>query len=210
MEKNEKFREQIADLAHLIGRERNLNMDDGVEKNRDSLVSRLRAGNRAAARELVDIYYGPIYQFLRRLGHSRQAGEDLTQECFLQVWFRIGQLKDGQMLNGWIYGIAANASKLYWRRNKSEKAVNISDIDLPDKHAGGSEDAAHYEQLVRLKSALGQLPRKLKQAVVLHYMQHLTIAEAAEAVSVREGTLKSRLNRALKFLKRQIGPETER
>jgi len=184
-------------------------MDDYVEENHNTLVGLLRSRNRAAARELVDIYYGRIYMFLRRLGHSRQASEDLTQECFLQAWFRIGQLKNGQMLNGWLYGIAANVSKSHWRKNKSEKAVDIGEIDVPDDHTLSSENAAHYEQLGRLKTALEQLSRKLKQAVVLHYMQHLTIAEAAEAMGVREGTLKSRLNRALKVLKKRIGPEME-
>ena len=209
MEKSEKFREQKADFAHLIGRERKLNMDDCAEENRDMLVGRLKAGNQAAARELVDIYYGQIYVFLRRLGHSRQVSEDLTQECFLRAWYRIGQLKNGQRLDSWLYGIAVNASKLHWRRNKSEKTVDISEINLPDNRMVSSEEAAHYERLIRLKIALGQLSRKLRQAVVLHYMQHLTIAEAAEAIGVREGTLKSRLNRALKVLKKQIGPETE-
>ena len=210
MEKSEKFREQKAGFVHLIGRERNLNKDNGVEENRDRLVGQLRAGNRAAARELVDIYYEQIYLFLRRLGHSRQAGEDLTQECFLQAWYRISQLKNGQMLNGWLYGIAANTSKQYWRKNKSEEAVDIGEIDVPDNGSMVSpEKAVHYEQLVRLKIALGRLSRKLKQAVVMHYMQQLTIEEAAEAMGVREGTLKSRLNRALKVLKKQIDPEME-
>ena len=69
----------------------------------------------------------------------------------------------------------------------------------------GRDIVEHYEQLGRLKNAVACLPlRKLRQTVVLHYMQHLTIAEAAEAAGVREGTFKSRLNRALETLRKQV------
>jgi RNA polymerase sigma-70 factor (ECF subfamily) len=64
------------------------------------------------------------------------------------------------------------------------------------------------ELLGQVKTAVMKLPIKLRQAVVLHYMQHLSIAESADAAGVREGTLKSRLNRALKVLEKQIASGT--
>ncbi|MHC4596847.1 MAG: RNA polymerase sigma factor, partial [Planctomycetota bacterium] len=62
----------------------------------------------------------------------------------------------------------------------------------------------HNEQLEQLKNAVTRLPIKLRQAVVLHYMQQLTITEAAEAAGIRKGTFKSRLNRALKALRKRV------
>jgi RNA polymerase sigma-70 factor (ECF subfamily) len=64
--------------------------------------------------------------------------------------------------------------------------------------------AEHTEQLCRLKDAVVKLPVKLRQAVVLHYLQQLTIAESAEVMGIREGTFKSRLNRALMLLKKTL------
>jgi RNA polymerase sigma factor (sigma-70 family) len=66
------------------------------------------------------------------------------------------------------------------------------------------EKISHYEELARLQEAVARLPWKLGKAIVLHYMQHLTIVEAAEAAGVREGTFKSRLNRALQILRKQV------
>ncbi|MFZ0033866.1 MAG: RNA polymerase sigma factor [Sedimentisphaerales bacterium] len=178
---------------------------DYSEQRQNSLAARLGAGNRAAAAELVDIYYEQIYVFFRRLGHSCQASEDLTQESFLQAWQHIGQLRSGKTLNSWIYRIAGNLSKLYWRRHKLTKTVDIEEIDVPDD--GGDpefDETGNSEQLGRLKNAVVMLSVKLRQAVVLHYMQHLTIIEAAEAANVRQGTFKSRLNRALKILRKQV------
>jgi RNA polymerase sigma factor (sigma-70 family) len=177
---------------------------DKSEQRRDSLAARLRAGNRAAAEELVDIYYEQIYVFFRRLGHSCQASEDLTQESFLAAWQHIGQLRSRKTLNGWMYRIAGNISKLYWRGHKESRAVSIEGIDVPDGGEAECDKTGHLEQLGRLKNAVAELPIKLRQAVVLHYMQYLAIAEAAEAAGVREGTFKSRLNRALKKLKSRI------
>ena len=139
---------------------------------------------------------------MRRLGHSHHGSEDLTQETFLSAWSHIGQLGSGGALNGWLYRIAGNVSRYHLRRRKGKKAVSIDDFDVP---AGKSEDRAeYYEQLVRLKKAVEQLPLRLRQVVVLHYMQELTICEAVEAGGVREGTFKSRLNRALKILRKQV------
>jgi RNA polymerase sigma-70 factor (ECF subfamily) len=204
VKKKAKTTEQKADSAHLINEWQNVGRKGNyVEKRRNSLASRLRAGNRAAAAELVDIYYEPIYLYMRRLGHSQQVSEDLTQESFLQAWQHIGQLRDGRALNGWLYHIAGNVSKLYWRRHKGKKTTNIEGFDVAD---GGESEGkiGDFEELEKLQNAVGKLSIKLREAVVLHYMQHLTISEAAEAAGVREGTFKSRLNRALKSLRKQI------
>ena len=169
----------------------------------ESLTARLQAGERTAAVELVDKYYERIYMYMRRLGHSNEVSEDLTQECFLQAWKHIGQLRSSKALNSWLYRIAGNTSRLYWRRHKAGSDVNIGDIDI---EASGEDDSSiveHTEQLVRLRDAVGRLPLKLKQSVILHYMQHLTIAEASEALGIRKGTFKSRLNRALKALRKE-------
>ncbi len=179
------------------------------EQRRDSLAAQLRTGNRAAAAELVDIYYRRIYLFMRRLGHSCQVSEDLTQQSFLQAWQHIGRLRDGKALNGWLYRIAGNVSNLYWRKHKAEKLVSTEGIDVPQSSETGSDKIADYEQLGQLKNAVVRLPGKLRQAVVLHYMQHLTIAQAAEAAGVRQGTFKSRLSRALKALRKQVNLKSQ-
>ena len=117
----------------------------------------------------------------------------------------MSQLRDAGMLKSWLYRIAGNVSKRYLRRHKGKEVVGIEGFDVPDDgETGSSEKPELDEQLGRLKDAVGQLPIKLREAIVLHYMQHLTIAEAAEAAGVRKGTLKSRLNRALKTLREEV------
>ncbi|TSA53023.1 MAG: RNA polymerase sigma factor [Planctomycetaceae bacterium] len=205
MEKKAKLAEQKADLAYLKNTQRNLDRDkEHHRQKRDSLASRLRAGDRAAAAELVDTYHEQIYLFMRRLGHDRQASEDLTQESFFNAWHHIGQLKDGKALNGWLYRIASNVSKLHWRKHKHKEVIGIEGLEMPQSDKGEPEKMEHNEQLEHLKDAVERLPIKLRETISLHYMQQLTIAEAAEAVGLNQGTFKSRLNRALKTLRKEI------
>ena len=174
------------------------------DQKRHSLVARLKAGDRAAAAELVDEYYRRIYLFMRRFGHDRQTAEDLTQESFFNAWHHIGQLRDGKALDSWLYRIAANVSRLYWRRHKHKEVVGIEIIDSAESAGDGYDRIGSYEQLEELATAVGRLPVKLRETIVLHYMQQLTIAKAAEALGVKEGTFKSRLNRALKALRKDV------
>jgi RNA polymerase sigma-70 factor (ECF subfamily) len=200
--KKVKLTEQQAGLAHLTGEQQNFDRrKEYSDQRQDSLAERLRAGDGTAAAELVDLYYERIYLFMRRLGHSRQVSEDLTQEIFFNAWHHIGQLRDGKALNSWLYRIAGNVSRLYWRRHKG----SIEGIDVVDSLSKTQLDkAGDYEQLERLNNAVTRLPIKLRQAVVLHYMQQLTITEAADAAGIRKGTFKSRLNRALRALRKQV------
>ena len=207
MAKKEKLTEQKPAFAHQLNGQRNANRREKyLDELRDSLAARLRAGERAAAGEFVDMYHEQIYLFMRRLGHDRQISEDLTQESFLQAWQHIGQLRNGTALTGWLYRIASNVSKLHWRKHKDKETASIEGIGIKVQEGNdtGCDIVEHKEQLDRLKNAVEQLPMKLKQVVVLHYLQHLTIAEAAEAAGIRQGTFKSRLNRALETLRKQF------
>lgn len=179
-------------------------MNEFSEQTKDSLAARLKAGDRAAAAELVDIYYVQIYLLMRRLGHSHSVSEDLTQESFFQAWQNISRLRSDRALNSWLYQIAANASRLYWRKHKGRKPISIDGIDVPDNGKAEFDKVGHLEQIEKLKIGIANLPMKFKEVVVLHYLQHLSIADAAEAIGVREGTFKSRLSRALKALRRQL------
>jgi RNA polymerase sigma-70 factor, ECF subfamily len=173
-----------------------------LEKAQDLLVARLRSGDHEAAKELVHSYYDQIYQFMRWLGYSRHESEDLTQESFLQAWYHIGQLKDGAALTGWLYRIASNVSKMHWRKEKAMAArmEGIADIAAEVER----DRLAGEEELEKLRKAVHRLPMKLRQTVVLHYLQRLSIPEAAAAAGVGQSAFKYRLSEGLKILRRQI------
>lgn len=210
MHKNIEAIEHKAGSAHLVGQKVvPLHGQRTAEEDRLSLVQRLRRGDQTAAETLVEQYHERIYVFMRSMGHDRQTSEDLTQETFMRIWCHIGQLRDGKALTGWMFRIAGNVSRLYWRRHKQPGPVNVEDLEPAEDKADSSQRAGDRELFAGLHHAVARLPWKLRQAIVLHYMDQLTIAEAAQAAQVREGTLKSRLNRALEALRKEIVRERE-
>ena len=199
--KNIEFTEHSGDFAHLNSEwTKSEQKDEHLETSLKSLSERLKAGDNSVAGEFVDLFYKQIFLFFRRLGHSTDVSEDLTQVCFIKAWQHIGQLRDDNALESWMYHIASNTSKLYWRRHKNN-TENIENFDIADDGITSHDRTEKIEQLIKLKKAVAALPFKLRQTIVLHYMQYLTIAQAAQAAGIRIGTFKSRLSRALKRLK---------
>ena len=121
--------------------------DGYLEKRQDSLAGRLRAGDHAAVAELVDMYYERIYLFMKRCGYSWQVSEDLTQESFLRAWQHIGRLRSDEALNSWLYHIAVNVSKLYWRRHKG---VDV----FGHFNSGTARPTAKYLRAIRGRAAI--------------------------------------------------------
>ena len=173
-----------------------------MDKQQDSLAVRLKAADRSAAAELVDMYYQQIYHYVRRMGFGYAASEDLTQDVFFQAWRHIAQLRNDQMLRPWLYRIATNAAKSRLRKKRSYTA--LEEAELIDENSQSWEKIENKELLFKVKKEIDNLPIKLKQVVLLHYMQHLTISEAAGAAGIKQGTFKSRLSRALKQLRKQL------
>ena len=208
MHKDAQATEQNEGVAHL-NNEQVIVVGDrsGLAESDAALAGRLSKGERTAAEDLVNRYYERIYLFMRAVGHNRQTSEDLTQETFLRAWCHIGQLRDGKALNGWLFRIASNASKLYYRRHKDRVSVDLDSIDPQATVGDGSLWAGDREQMSHLQEAVARLPWKLRQAIVLHYMEQLTISEAADAAGIRPGTLKSRLNRGLETLREEVTDE---
>lgn len=205
MQKNIQPTEHRTTLAHPSGQKVvPLHGERTADQDESSLAQRLRHGDRTAAEALVERYHERIYVFMRSVGHDRQTSEDLVQETFMQVWRHIGQLRQDRALTSWLFRIAANVSRLYWRRHRHAEPVCIDEVAPAQDEADGAQQAGERELFAGLHQAVGRLPWKLRQAVVLHYMDQLTIAEAAQVAQVREGTLKSRLNRALESLRKEI------
>jgi len=208
MQKNAQAAEQKKGLAHLIPKRTAAKPNPQLSQpDQVALAGRLRHGERAAAEELVQQYYERMYLFMRAMGHDCQMSEDLVQEVFMRAWYHIGQLRDGRALTGWLFRIAGNVSRLHWRRHKHEDRVHSDDVERVAGGTYGLARVGEQEQFGRLHEAVLRLPWKLRQAIVLHYMDQLTIAEAAEAAQVRQGTLKSRLSRALDALRKRMPDE---
>lgn len=133
--------------------------------------------------------------------------EDLTQETYTRAWTQIGALRDAASLRSWLLAIARNEF-LQKARVKRPKEVGLeaaASVAAPDPAADGVLVRAEGE--ARLHRAVDRLDGTLREAVVLHYFQDLSLREVSVVIGVPPGTIKSRLNRALQELRDWMNKE---
>ena len=183
----------------------------------DLLLCYRDQGDRGAFVELVHRYEKELYNYLRRYLGDAALAEDAFQMTFLQVHLKCDQFEKERRLRPWIYTIATNQAIDAQRRNKRHKAISIDraagaqDKDwslgevLTAAERGPEAAVESIERRDEVRSAVENLPEAHKQVVVLIYYQGLKYREAAEALGVPVGTVKSRLHAAIMRLNSVFG-----
>jgi RNA polymerase sigma-70 factor (ECF subfamily) len=169
-----------------------------------ALVEELRHGSRAALAELFDRYADTIYTYCFRRSASWPAAEDATSTVFLEAWRSRASMRvlDGSALP-WLYGIANNVCRNSARsRRRMAQALNRVPREgtAPD-HA--EQVAARLDSERRMRAVLDgvrRLPRHEQEVLALVVWSRLTYEQAAAALDVPVGTVRSRLSRARRRL----------
>jgi len=173
------------------------------------LVEYRQTGTQSVFGELVQRYERELFSYLRRYLGDAEMAEDAFQATFLQLHLKCDQFEEGRRLRPWLYMIATNKAIDLQRRNKRHKAISLNSTVSEDTDRGpmmdllpGSEANPHKE-LERIEGGewitrqLDDLPEHLRSVVNLVYYQGLKYREAAEALSIPVGTIKSRLHAAI-------------
>ena len=168
------------------------------------LCERAKAGDEAAAAELIDGHYERIYAYLRRVCGSDADAEDLTQRTFLKVWSSLGSFRGHSAFSTWAHGIAHNVY-VDWRRRRSVTDPQTDEWWATCVADGPSpfEDAAERELAERVYALVDQLDEETREAIHLHYYQGLSLKETCEVLNMPTSTLKYRLREALNTLRSQ-------
>jgi RNA polymerase sigma-70 factor, ECF subfamily len=149
-------------------------------------------------RQVYGTLYQPVGDYLfRRLG-DRHATEDVLHDVFLAVYRSLARFRDrGVPLRHWVFRIANRAaSRLLRRRQRELRALQQRPALGPVAGADLKASAADS-----LRALLASLPADLQDAVTLHYLAELPLAEVAAVLRVPVGTVKSRLSRARGLLR---------
>ena len=155
-------------------------------------VRRARLGSAAAFDELVALAGPRLHRFLwARLGDERDA-RDALQETFVAAWQGLPRLRDVERAWPWLAGIAARKAADAVRRRR------------PPSTADAESAPATSGDAIDVRDALERLPQHLRDALLLRYVLELTEEEAAVALGVRVGTVKSRAARARRRLLEEL------
>jgi RNA polymerase sigma-70 factor (ECF subfamily) len=197
---------QLSDIALV-------DADQSDEIADEALIAEYReTGERALFEALIQRYEREIYSYLRRYIGNAEMAEDAFQGTFLQVHLKCQQFDSSRRLRPWLYAIATNQAIDVQRRNKRHRMVSLdrSSSDDPrggswsEKIVGPDSDplaAASSEERGRwVHEAVTSLGEPMQQVIHLVYYQGLKYREAAEALGIPVGTVKSRLHAAVQRL----------
>jgi RNA polymerase sigma-70 factor (ECF subfamily) len=185
------------------------------EKHTDrELLDRIRAGDKNACAECVEIHSPGIYRLALRLMKNAADAEDVVQETFLNAFKGIAGFDGRSELRTWLYRIAYNAAMMRLRRPGPE-TVSVDEAvepeagtlvpkalfawrDLPERELEKAELRALLEQAVR------ELPELLRAVYVMRELEGLSTGAAAAALEVSEDVVKTRLHRARMRLRNRL------
>ena len=172
----------------------------------DAIVTAAASGDRAAFESLVRQMQGPVWRYVVHLVGDHGLAEDICQEVFLRVHRRLHTLRDPTRFVPWLLTTARNAAFDAARFRKRRPLTLVDDQEL---WASREADDPHLS--LEMWDALARLDEPLRESLVLVGMIGLTYQEAAEAIGVPEGTVKSRTFRARKVLLEilDVGDENE-
>lgn len=157
-----------------------------VRRNETALAALCRAEH-ARLVGLLALYVG-----------SRATAEDLAQEALIRLHLHWPRVRAMPAPRNWLYGVALNLARSWWRRRYAEHRANRRHIDRPS--APGPEPA----EVLDIRAAVAALPPRQRAVVVLRFYGGLSVAETAQQLSCAPGTVKSLTHKATAALRRSL------
>jgi len=149
---------------------------------------------------------------------SETDAADLTQDVFVRVYRALPKLRAAGAHAAWIRRIATNLCLDYLRRRNNTPSTTSLDARMSDNcetaqswdiaDPTGEPDRlfASNERRSVLQRAIETLPEDYRTVIILHHIEQIGIDEIGEILGVPGGTIKSRLSRARRELRRKLSP----
>ena len=167
-----------------------------------TLVRHAMNGDAAAWEPLVLAHQEAVFRLSYLLLGDPDDADDVAQETFLRAWNHLKRFDPTRPLRPWLLSIASNlASNRRRSAGRYFAALTRAFRNEPNTSASTEEKSAQHMQANDLWKAVRHLSVSDQQIIYLRYFLDLPVAETAQALQVAEGTVKSRLSRALERLR---------
>ena len=158
------------------------------------VIRRVLQGDIESFRLLVERYERPIVRMVRNVTGDGESSEDIAQDVFLAAYKKLSSFDPAcSNFSTWLFTIARNKSINALRK---KRARSMSELPESINPCRPGDELARAEFFGRLDSALQALPSAQRRAFVLAEFEQLPYSEIAQIEGARQGTIKSRINRA--------------
>lgn len=169
------------------------------------LAKEARRGSVQAFETLVRRNQNLVRGFLRRLAGNSALADDLAQETFLMAWRRVGSYEAKGSFRGWLCRIAYTQ---FLQDRRSAKASQAREDAVMNEADTVQDDRAGVEARLDLDRVLGGLSPEQRAVLALCYGEGMSHAEAAEALKLPLGTVKSHVLRGREKVLARFGPQS--
>ncbi len=182
------------------------------------LVKLCKEGDLKAFNTIIDNFQKKIFSFVYRLLGNYDDSADLTQEVFIKFYNNISSFREESSLQTWLFRIASNEVKNFWKSRKSkqnQKTISINEneqndegqeMQIADKSISPRDSASENQLISNLESQMRLLNPEFREILILRFKEELSYEEIAEVLGINAGTVKSRIARGREELKKLMEP----
>lgn len=175
-----------------------------------ALIARAARGEQEAFGSLVAAHRPAVVRVARGILGDEAAADDVAQEAFLRLHESIARFRGDAGLGTWLYRTTLNLCRDRMRATRRRRAVRLADGRTDDAlRVWESPDAAVDTERARaaVRRAVERLPPEQREVVVLRFLHDMPYAEIARRTGLPQGTVASRVFRALERLGRELEPK---
>ena len=180
------------------------------ERSDEDLMVAAGAGSRDAFAVLTERHVRRVTRYCIKVTSDAQAGEELAQETFLQIWAHRGSYRPERAFALFLFTVACNRCRNHrrsWRRRVRWELEDSSPVDLdaiPHRQTSQLDQLLERERRRGVHEAVARLPAKLQEVVLLRFDQGLDYADIAVILGRSETTIRSRAFHGLRRLREQL------
>lgn len=182
-----------------------------------ALMERICAGERQLFYELICPYQRCVYMAAYSVLQNEADAEEVAQEAFLKALTHLSSFRRESKFSTWLIQIAVNEARMKRRKDRrflydsidepaEEEAGDYFPRDFADWREIPSEALQRTELRRALQKAIASLRPKYREVFIMRDIQHLSIAETASALEIKEASVKTRLMRARLQIRDALAP----
>ena len=160
-----------------------------------ALVASIKNGNREELSKLWDEINPKLYGYLINVLKNKNLADDILQETWLKAVNKIHSFKPkGVRFSAWLFAIARNECRQYWREINKKNTVNLDefDLDIPIDITNSLEDKILVDELLQ------KLSEDEQELLRLRFIGQFSFKEIAKILEISVVSARVRLHRCLK------------
>ncbi|WP_297798275.1 RNA polymerase sigma factor [uncultured Eudoraea sp.] len=166
------------------------------------LLDRLKKGDVHSLGVLYERYKTLFFNFFLRITGDYDASNDLLMETFDRIYKYSSSYKPIKKARPWIYQIASNLTKDYFKKSKRTKALEEMNLEILDDNHEFLDDGEYRNR--QLMSAMGQLNARERSIINMYYLLEMSYEEISGNENISVNNARILVCRALKKLKKLL------